>query len=189
MSSSSPTQPSLDPGTQNPTHTFVYARPAPTASSLLSTLSNAYGLPSRIYQDPFYSNPSDRPIRPVEVAAGYSVIIPGTGLGSLTDWDMGIDVDPDSLDGGASAAYDRPQRSPLRIGTLRGGAGLGSGGVGSLWGKGVTPHAPLYANKLGVKAWQYAAEPPGRLEVRKWLANHPSTQAVEPGRGLRAAGI
>lgn len=48
-------------------NSFVYVYPPPTTSELLSTIE-AYGLPKKIYRDPFYSNPGDVPYRPREYA-------------------------------------------------------------------------------------------------------------------------
>lgn len=158
----------------NSTPTFIYARPPPSTASLLSTFSDAYGLPARIYQDPFYSNPVDLPNRPVEVAAGYSVIIPGTGLGSLAPWET--EADSYLEGGGGGVAFDRPQRSPLRPSAQS----RGIGSIGGIYGKAALPTATT-SSIAGMNAWTYTAEPPGRVEIRRWLEEHPVTIATSQG--------
>jgi len=126
---------------------FAYSRPPPSASSLLHTLSAAYGLPSKLYQDPYYSNPADQPTRPVEVD-GTQIYIPGSGIKFLPEWN------PNWEDGQGSEfnAYRSPQRPRLR--TRR----TGDDRVASML----------------IPGWTYSDEPPGRAEIRRWLVENPT---------------
>ncbi|GAW03633.1 DNA polymerase zeta catalytic subunit [Lentinula edodes] len=48
-------------------YTYMYSNPPPTTSQLLSTIED-FGLKSRIYRAPYYSNEKDAPLRPREYA-------------------------------------------------------------------------------------------------------------------------
>ncbi|KAI9569796.1 hypothetical protein HD554DRAFT_2087438 [Boletus coccyginus] len=63
---------------------FVYAPPPPSTSELLSTLEH-FGLPRRIYRDPFYSKKADVPDGPREYA-GLVYRLKGRGLDTLEEW-------------------------------------------------------------------------------------------------------
>ncbi|KAF8308894.1 hypothetical protein DL93DRAFT_2100396 [Clavulina sp. PMI_390] len=180
--SSSQRLPRSTPWTNEATHAFVYSLKPPSASALLETLP-AYDLPSRVYRDPFYSDPADRPLKPVETAAGYSVVILGTGLSSLEHWDeAGSTVVPDD----GMAAFDRPHRSPLRPGAAR-NKGKDHAGLWLTLGEDAIPNGHGAPAAVGVEAWTYAGEPPRHTQVRKWLSENPvpgtsSTQKVASSR-------
>jgi DNA polymerase zeta len=123
----------------------VYSRPPPSASSLLETLSGAYGLPAKIYQDPYYSNPAGQNTRLVEVA-GVQGYIPGPGISWLPDWAP----NEEGNQSGDLGVHRSPQRPRPRV--------MKSGGHRA-------------ASKL-IPGWTFADEPPGRAEIRKWLIEH-----------------
>ena len=64
---------------------FVYAPPPPSTSELLSTLEQ-FGLPQRIYRDPFYSKKADGPDGPREYAGLVYRLKGGAGLDTLEEW-------------------------------------------------------------------------------------------------------
>ncbi|KAG8221660.1 hypothetical protein J3R82DRAFT_1944 [Butyriboletus roseoflavus] len=63
----------------------VYAPPPPSTSELLSTLEQ-FGLPRRIYNDPFYSKKADVPDGPREYAGLVYRLKGGGGLDNLEEW-------------------------------------------------------------------------------------------------------
>lgn len=65
---------------------YTYFIAPPTTNQLLSTIET-YGLPAKIYRDPFYSKASDVPRRPREHAGRIFRLTGGSGLKSLDDWD------------------------------------------------------------------------------------------------------
>ncbi|KAJ3855937.1 hypothetical protein EV368DRAFT_33584 [Lentinula lateritia] len=66
-------------------HTYMYSYPPPTTSQLLSTLED-FGLKSRIYRAPYYSNEKDAPPRPREYAGLVYNLKGGEGIALLDDW-------------------------------------------------------------------------------------------------------
>jgi len=72
---------------------FVYAIAPPPASELLSSLES-HGLPSRIYQDPYYSKAEDVPERPWEFAGLVYRLKKGDGLSVLEEWEPSSAVEP-----------------------------------------------------------------------------------------------
>ncbi|KAH8997309.1 hypothetical protein EDB92DRAFT_2030379 [Lactarius akahatsu] len=65
---------------------FVYNITPPLASELLSSLESR-GLPSKLYQDPYYSKAEDVPERPWEFAGLVYRLKKGDGLGILEEWE------------------------------------------------------------------------------------------------------
>ncbi len=65
---------------------FVYNIPPPPASELLSSLESR-GLPSKLYQDPYYSKAEDVPERPWEFAGLVYRLKKGDGLSVLEEWE------------------------------------------------------------------------------------------------------
>ena len=65
---------------------FVYNIAPPPASELLSTLESR-GLPSKVYQDPYYSKAEDVPERPWEFAGLVYRLKKGDGLSVLEEWE------------------------------------------------------------------------------------------------------
>ena len=72
---------------------FVYAPPPPSTSELLSTLEG-FGLPRRIYRDPFYSKKCDVPDGPREYAGLVYRLKGGGGLHALEEWQASVDHIP-----------------------------------------------------------------------------------------------
>ncbi|KAF9509344.1 hypothetical protein BS47DRAFT_1349354 [Hydnum rufescens UP504] len=70
-----------------PKNAYTFHLSAPTTAELLS-MRDDHQLPSKIYQDPYFSNPSDRPTKFVEVA-GHAMLVDGNGLSSLPEWGEG----------------------------------------------------------------------------------------------------
>ncbi|KAJ3879917.1 hypothetical protein F5051DRAFT_324927 [Lentinula edodes] len=66
-------------------HTYMYSNPPPTTSQLLSTIED-FGLKSRIYRAPYYSNEKDAPLRPREYAGLVYNLKGGEGIALLDDW-------------------------------------------------------------------------------------------------------
>jgi DNA polymerase zeta len=73
----------------------MFSLPPPTYQDLIDT-STAYGVPSKLYQDPFYSNPFDKPSKTAEIA-GHHIPIRTRGLGSLLEWQDEENQDRHSL--------------------------------------------------------------------------------------------
>ena len=70
-----------------PQNSFVYVYPPPTIPELLSTIED-YGLPRKIYRDPFYSNADDIPCRPREYAGlVYHLQGDDSRLKTLEEWE------------------------------------------------------------------------------------------------------
>ncbi|KAH9049339.1 hypothetical protein EDB84DRAFT_1556197 [Lactarius hengduanensis] len=65
---------------------FVYNITPPLASELLSSLESR-GLPSKLYQDPYYSKAEDVPERPWEFGGLVYRLKKGDGLGVLEEWE------------------------------------------------------------------------------------------------------
>ncbi|GAW03631.1 DNA polymerase zeta catalytic subunit [Lentinula edodes] len=66
-------------------YTYMYSNPPPTTSQLLSTIED-FGLKSRIYRAPYYSNEKDAPLRPREYAGLVYNLKGGEGIALLDDW-------------------------------------------------------------------------------------------------------
>jgi hypothetical protein len=125
---------------------FAYSSPPPSASSL-HTLLAAYGLPSKLYKDPYYSNPADQPTRPVEVT-GTQIYIPGSGIKFLPEWNLNWE-DGQGSEFNAYRSLHRPRLRTRRSGDDR------------------------VASML-IPGWTYSDEPPGRAEIRRWLIENPA---------------
>lgn len=67
------------------TRSYSYQPRPPTAAELFATLGTS-NIPSKIYQDPFYSNEEDAPEHPREYAGLLYHLKGGTGIGVLEDW-------------------------------------------------------------------------------------------------------
>ena len=67
---------------------YQYSRVPPTTVDLISTME-FHGLPSKIYQDPYYSVDSDASDHPWEFAGLSYHIKGGTGIGVLEEWQEG----------------------------------------------------------------------------------------------------
>lgn len=65
---------------------YTYSIAPPTTGQLLSTIET-YGLPAKLYRDPYYARTSDVPRRPREHAGRIFRLTGGSGLKSLEDWD------------------------------------------------------------------------------------------------------
>ncbi|CUA77435.1 DNA polymerase zeta subunit [Rhizoctonia solani] len=65
---------------------YEYNRRPPSAKELVESLAN-YGLPSKIYRVPYYSNEEDVPEQPMRYAGRVYHIKGGTGVGSLEHWE------------------------------------------------------------------------------------------------------
>lgn len=65
---------------------FVYNIAPPLASELISSLESR-GLPSKLYQDPYYSKAEDVPERPWEFAGLVYRLKKGDGLSVLEEWE------------------------------------------------------------------------------------------------------
>lgn len=137
-------------------YSFRYALPPPSTAQLFASLETYDPpIPSKLYQDPFYSTASDRPTRPVEVA-GSPILIPGNGVSSLPQWSN----DPRTNHSmNTTPTRFRPKN---RDGSRR--------------------RARL--DGRGIDGWAYAGVPPGQREVRRWLAENPVSllEEVEGGR-------
>ncbi|KDN50317.1 hypothetical protein RSAG8_01653, partial [Rhizoctonia solani AG-8 WAC10335] len=64
---------------------YEYNRRPPSAKELVESLTD-YGLPSKIYRVPYYSNEEDVPEQPMRYAGRVYHIKGGTGVGSLEHW-------------------------------------------------------------------------------------------------------
>ncbi|CAE6520675.1 unnamed protein product [Rhizoctonia solani] len=65
---------------------YEYNRRPPSAKELVESLTD-YGLPSKIYRVPYYSNEEDVPEQPMRYAGRVYHIKGGTGVGSLEHWE------------------------------------------------------------------------------------------------------
>ncbi|TDL28443.1 hypothetical protein BD410DRAFT_893460 [Rickenella mellea] len=99
-----PTDNSLEPAafqhdrqcaTRLTSNSFLYARPTPSKSELVSTVIQ-HGLPSKIYRNPFYSEESDAPDNPREHAGLLYTLKGGDGPSSLESW-IGVPEDTDDV--------------------------------------------------------------------------------------------
>jgi DNA polymerase zeta len=72
------------PPTSSQTTAFVFAVPPPSSSELLRTIET-YGVPRRVYRDPYYSKRADVPEHPREYA-GLLYHLKGEGLDTLDQW-------------------------------------------------------------------------------------------------------
>ncbi|KIK47777.1 hypothetical protein CY34DRAFT_73289 [Suillus luteus UH-Slu-Lm8-n1] len=117
------------PPTSSPTTAFVFAVPPPCSSELLRTIE-MYGIPRRVYRNPYYSKRADAPEHPREYAGLLYHLKGGEGLNTLDQW--------------------KSHGSQLHTGrTRRWKATYLS------WG------------------WEYAALPPSKNQVKKWLKENP----------------
>ncbi|EPQ60815.1 DNA/RNA polymerase, partial [Gloeophyllum trabeum ATCC 11539] len=81
-------------------------RPPPSASTLLSTLDN-YGLPAKIYRDPYYSNEADVPEKPREYAGLVYHLKGGEDVANLEEWQCGSSCDYPGLQKSDMPQFDR----------------------------------------------------------------------------------
>lgn len=81
---------SFSRGYRSNDYTYQYSRSPPTKSELLDSLEE-YGLPSKVYKDPYYSKASDAPDRPREYAGLLFYIKGGEGVGALEEWTPSAD--------------------------------------------------------------------------------------------------
>ncbi|PSS37734.1 hypothetical protein PHLCEN_2v427 [Hermanssonia centrifuga] len=84
---------------------YTYAATPPSVSELLSSLQ-AHGIPTKIYQDPWYSIESDAPEHPREYAGLVYHLKGGTGTSILKEWSStedttqkDIKLHPDGISG------------------------------------------------------------------------------------------
>ncbi|CCM07100.1 uncharacterized protein FIBRA_09427 [Fibroporia radiculosa] len=66
-------------------HEYVYAQQPPSTSQLLNSIEE-YGIPNKIYTDPYYSSASDVPDRPREYAGLVFNLKGGESLSNLEEW-------------------------------------------------------------------------------------------------------
>ena len=76
---------------------YEYARAPPSLSELTSTL-DVYGVPSKIYQVPYYYIEIDAPERPSEYAGLVFKLKGGVGVGNLEPFSSSVDDADSSLD-------------------------------------------------------------------------------------------
>ncbi|KAI0078881.1 hypothetical protein K474DRAFT_778270 [Panus rudis PR-1116 ss-1] len=69
----------------NMSHCYEYSVKPPSVADIVSSF-DAHGLPSKIYQAPFYSRESDAPERPREFAGLVYNLKGGTGVFTLEEW-------------------------------------------------------------------------------------------------------
>lgn len=67
---------------------YQYSEPSPLASDLTRSLVN-YGLPAKLYRDPFYSDPNDVPLRKREYA-GRQYVVSGNTLRFIPEFEHAI---------------------------------------------------------------------------------------------------
>lgn len=79
------------------TNTFTFS-PVPANSSVLMAVLNDYGMPSKIYRDPYYSIAEDAPERPREYAGLIYHLVGGNGLDTLRHWKSGEPDETDVMD-------------------------------------------------------------------------------------------
>ncbi|KAJ3734863.1 hypothetical protein DFJ43DRAFT_1130593 [Lentinula guzmanii] len=65
--------------------TYLYSNPPPSTTELLSTIEE-FGLKSRIYRAPYYSDEKDAPLKPREYAGLVYHLKGGDGITHLNDW-------------------------------------------------------------------------------------------------------
>lgn len=64
---------------------YKYGPPPPTVAELVASIDH-YGIPSKIYRDPYYSKESDAPERPREYAGLVFHLKGGDGIANLEEW-------------------------------------------------------------------------------------------------------
>ncbi|KAI1797881.1 hypothetical protein LXA43DRAFT_969080 [Ganoderma leucocontextum] len=67
---------------------YVYASRPPTSTELIGS-TDRYGIPRKMYRDPWYSKETDAPERPREYAGLVFHLKGGEGIGNLEDWKSG----------------------------------------------------------------------------------------------------
>jgi DNA polymerase zeta len=118
------------PPTSSPTTAFVFAVPPPCSSELLRTIE-MYGIPRRVYRNPYYSKHADAPEHPREYAGLLYHLKGGEGLNTLDQWK-------------SHGSQLHTGRNARRL-----------KGTYFSWG------------------WEYAALPPSKNQVKKWLKENP----------------
>ncbi|KAG2159871.1 uncharacterized protein EDB93DRAFT_1112357, partial [Suillus bovinus] len=118
------------PPTSSPTTAFVFAVPPPSSSELVRTIET-YGLPRRIYRNPYYSKRADAPEHPREYAGLLYHLKGGDGLDTLDNWK-------------SHGSQTHTGRNACRL-----------KGISLSWG------------------WEYAALPPSKTQVKRWLKENP----------------
>ncbi|KAG2366540.1 hypothetical protein BDR07DRAFT_1395782 [Suillus spraguei] len=116
--------------TSSQTTAFVFAVPPPSSSELLGTIET-YGVPRRVYRNPYYSKCADAPEHPREYAGLLYHLKGGEGLDTLDQWKSH-----------GSQLHTRRNARRLKNTYLS-------------WG------------------WEYAALPPSKTQVKKWLKENP----------------
>ncbi|KAG2154856.1 hypothetical protein DEU56DRAFT_770809 [Suillus clintonianus] len=119
------------PPTSSPTTAFTFVVPPPSSSELFRTIET-YGVPRRVYRDPYYSKRADAPEHPREYAGLLYHLKGGEGLDTLDHWKSH----------GSQFHTGRAVR-PVK-------------GTYMSWG------------------WEYAALPPSKTRVIKWLKENPA---------------
>jgi len=109
---------------------FAFAAPQPSSSELLSTIE-AYGLPRRVYRDPYYSRRADAPEHAREYAGLLYHLKGGDGLETLEEW--------------------KSHESQLYVGR----------------------DEHLSRDAYMSWGWEYAALPPSKVQVNRWLKENP----------------
>jgi hypothetical protein len=84
------------PGATAQSAAYEYNRQPPKAKELIDSLV-LYGLPSKIYRVPYYSNEEDVPEQPMRYAGRVYHIKGGTGVGSLEHWGSNEETPADHL--------------------------------------------------------------------------------------------
>ncbi|KAI0724555.1 hypothetical protein C8T65DRAFT_704388 [Cerioporus squamosus] len=98
--STPPTLPNLYHGR----NAYIYRTQPPTAAELVGSTDH-YGIPSKVYRDPYYSKESDAPERPREYAGLVFHLKGGDGIINLDEWKS--DESAPSVRGTPSCALDR----------------------------------------------------------------------------------
>ncbi len=83
---------------------YVYRSQPPTAAELVGS-TDQYGIPSKVYRNPYYSKESDAPERPREYAGLVFHLKGGDGITDLEEWKP--DESAPSVRGSPSCALER----------------------------------------------------------------------------------
>ncbi|KDQ63750.1 hypothetical protein JAAARDRAFT_53942 [Jaapia argillacea MUCL 33604] len=75
-------------------NSFAYAVPPPSKSELVSTVDD-FGVPSKVYRDPYYSRESDAPDKPREYAGLVYHLKGGSGMAVLEEWETNAPAFPE----------------------------------------------------------------------------------------------
>ncbi|KAG2061849.1 hypothetical protein BDR06DRAFT_945889 [Suillus hirtellus] len=116
--------------TSSPTTAFVFAVSPPSSSELFRTIET-YGVPRRLYRNPYYSKRADAPEHPREYAGLLYHLKGGEGLDTLDQW----------------KSHGSQLHTGRNVRLLK--------GTSLSWG------------------WEYAALPPGKTQMKRWLKENP----------------